>query len=71
MKKVPYMISTKDLAYIIDIFNWNITISKRLDVYLKTCKDEEVCKEFTKLKKLHLKVCNDMTNLLKDGVSNE
>lgn len=71
MKKVPCMISTKDLAYISDIFNWNITISKRLEVYLKTCKDQEVCKEFTKLKKLHLKVCNDMTNLLKECAKDE
>lgn len=71
MKKIPCMISTKDLAYITDIFNWNITISKRLELYSKSCKDDEVCKEFSKLKKIHLKACNEMTNLLKECECNE
>ena len=28
MKKVPVMISTKDIAYLKDIFSWNFTASK-------------------------------------------
>lgn len=64
MKKIPNMISTKDLAYISDIFNWNNTQVKKLDYYIKICKDEDICKEFTKLKKIHIQNCKNLINIL-------
>ena len=35
MKNVPEMISTKDSAYIKDMFNWNFVAMKKFDDYLK------------------------------------
>ena len=35
MKKVPYMLSTKDTSYIEDMFNWNITAYQKCEEYLK------------------------------------
>lgn len=64
MKKIPNMISSKDLAYISDMFNWNITLQKKTDAYLKTCKDEELCKELNKLNKMHKKNCQNLVKLL-------
>lgn len=71
MKKIPNMISSKDLAYISDMFNWNITAAKKIECYLKTCKDEEVIKEFTKLEKMHMKNCQSLTKLLESSDDNE
>lgn len=64
MKKVPKMISTKDLSYISDIFNWNITANKKIDYYLKNCKNKEVCSELKKISKIHKKNCELLVNSL-------
>ncbi len=71
MEKIPNMISTKDLAYISDMFNWNMTAAKKIEHYLSTCTDQEVCKEFTKLNKLHLQNCQNLTKLLESSENNE
>jgi hypothetical protein len=71
MKKVPDMISTKDLAYIKDIFNWNIIASKKIEVYLENTDDEEISKELNKLNKLHLKNCKELIKILKESDFNE
>lgn len=71
MKKIPKMLSTKDLSYISDIFNWNLVASKKIESFIKTCKDDELLKEFEKANKLHLKTCNEMIDLLKEFESNE
>ena len=71
MKKIPNMISTKDLSYISDMFNWNITAAKKIACYLKSCKDEDVVKEFTKLEKLHIKNCQNLTKILESCDDNE
>ena len=33
MKKIPCMISTKDMAYITDIFNWNMNAYNKINFY--------------------------------------
>lgn len=71
MKKIPNMISSKDLAYISDMFNWNITAAKKIEFYLDFCEDEELCKELTKLNKVHMKNCQNLTKLLEIGDGNE
>lgn len=71
MKKIPCMISTKDIAYITDIFNWNMNAYNKINFYLDSLKDEDVCKEFKKLSKMHLKNCQLMVNVLKECDSNE
>lgn len=71
MKKIPCMISTKDMAYITDIFNWNMNAYNKINFYLESLNDEDVCKEFKKLSKMHLKNCQLMVNVLKECDSNE
>lgn len=67
MKKIPNMISTKDLAYVSDIFNWNNTQIKKLDHFIKICKDKDICNEFTKLKKIHMQNCKSLISILESG----
>ena len=67
MKKVPDMISTKDLAYISDMFNWNITAYQKVNYYMKTCKDKDICDEFKKVSNMHLDNCNKLLDILKEA----
>ena len=71
MKKIPKMISTKDMAYITDIFNWNITAAKKIESYINNCNDEDLVKEFQKTSKIHLKNCDEMISLLEEFDTNE
>lgn len=71
MEKIPEMISTKDLAYICDIFNWNDVMNKKISFYLDGIVDEEIKSEFTKLQKLHSDNCEQLIKLLNEGDPNE
>ncbi|MDD2505421.1 MAG: spore coat protein [Bacilli bacterium] len=64
MKKIPNMISTKDLSYISDMFNWNIVAAKKYDYYLNQCEDEECVKLLNELSDLHHQICEDLLNLI-------
>ena len=44
MNKVPKIISTKDLAYITDMLNWNFFISKKVYEFINVVNDNEVKK---------------------------
>lgn len=37
------MISTKDLAYITDMFNWNETLRTKLNYFMEECFDDDLC----------------------------
>ena len=37
------MISTKDLAYIEDMFNWNDTLRLKLNYFIEECFDDDLC----------------------------
>ncbi|MBO5096403.1 MAG: hypothetical protein J6B98_05970 [Bacilli bacterium] len=71
MKKIPNMISSKDLSYISDMFNWNFTAAKKIEFYLESCEDEELCKELTKLNKDHIRNCQNLTKLLESSDDND
>ncbi len=64
MKNIPEMISTKDIAYIKDMFNWNYILFKKYDDYLENIEDEEICKLTNELSNLHFNNCNELLNLL-------
>ena len=53
MKKVPYMLSTKDTSYIEDMFNWNITAYQKCEEYLKKVTNKELQSELKKISKMH------------------
>ena len=37
------MISTKDLAYIEDMFTWNDTLRLKLNYFIEECFDDDLC----------------------------
>ncbi len=69
MKKIPKMISTKDLAYISDMFNWNMIIVNKLDLYLSHVEDEDLQESFKNLRDMHYKNANTLKGLLKGGTN--
>ena len=66
MDKVPVMISTKDLSYISDMFNWNFTLAKKAYHYVNEVNDEEIKETIKKVAKFHTDVCNKLLNFLKE-----
>lgn len=67
MKKVPNMISTKDLSYITDMFNWHIVAAEKFELYLNQVEDEECSKKLNELCDLHRGICADLIELLEGG----
>lgn len=37
------MISTKDLAYITDMFSWNESLRTKLNYFMEECFDDDLC----------------------------
>lgn len=70
MKKVPCMLSTKDNAYIEDIFNWNITAYKKINGYLDLVSDKELGSELKKLAKMHMDNCECLVKYLEGWCNN-
>lgn len=71
MTKVPKMISTKDLAYITDIFNWNITIAKKLEKYETEIENDEIVSKFSDLALMHKDNCAKLIKILESESKND
>ena len=67
MNKVPEMISTKDLMYISDMFNWHLTSAKKFEQYSALVEDKTCSKKLTDLCKMHYDVCESLVELLERG----
>lgn len=67
IKKVPKMISSKDLAYLNDIYNWNKVMSEKLTLYLTLINNKELTNEFSSLKKVHESNLKEIINIM-EGV---
>lgn len=67
MEKVPKMISTKDLSYIKDMFNWNYLTYKKLQDYSECIEAEGLSEQFQELIALHKDNCEHLIKLLEDG----
>ncbi len=65
MNKVPNIISTKDLSYIEDIFNWNYTAAKKALNSANCVKDQTISNTLYKVYDLHLSICNKLVEILK------
>lgn len=70
MKNVPEMISTKDSAYIKDMFNWNFVAMKKFDNYLDNVENASIAKKLNELAEMHFNNCNSLIELL-EGESDE
>ena len=64
MKQVPDMISTKDLSYLEDMFNWHFNMVKKCCNYSDLTKDEEISKFIKEVGKEHEKICNKIIKKL-------
>ncbi len=65
MEKVPVMISTKDLSYLEDMFQWNFIVCKKAKNFSEYVLDEEIKKELEKVFKMHESICRDILKILK------
>lgn len=64
MKQVPKMISTKDLSYIEDMFNWHFTLAKKAYTYSTMVVDEEISAYLETISKEHEKICKKLIKIL-------
>ncbi len=69
MTKVPKMVSTKDLMYISDMFNWHLIAANKYELYLNEIQDAECKKKIKSLVDMHYQICEDLTILI-EGDSN-
>lgn len=67
MEKVPNMISTKDLSYITDMFNWHIIAAEKYEAYLNQIEDKECSKKLDYLFEMHLQICSNLLSILESG----
>lgn len=64
MEQVPAIISTKDLSYLSDIFQWNFIAAKKLLYFNNEVTDDEIKKELDKTYKMHDKHLKKILELL-------
>lgn len=64
MEKVPDMISTKDLSYIEDMFNWHFVLCKKAYEYSEYVVDETISKHMEDVAKKHEKICTKLLKML-------
>lgn len=62
--EAPNMISTKDLAYLTDIFEWNFNASKKANHYSSEIKIEEVKQIACDVAKMHAEICHKIIEIL-------
>ena len=65
MEQVPAIISTKDLSYLSDIFEWNFIAAKKALHYSNQVQNEELKKELDKVYKMHEKKLKKLLKILK------
>lgn len=65
MKKVPKMISSKDLDYFKDMLNWNLIACKKANHYLTHIQDEDVKNAAICVAKLHSNQFKKILDIIK------
>lgn len=69
MNQVPQIISTKDLAYLEDIFEWNLTAAKKAYHYFEISQEQQLKTAFEQTYQMHKSICNTILTILKEGES--
>lgn len=67
MNTVPNIISTKDLAYLEDMFNWNFTASKKAHHFVSEVKDEDIRKIMEEAAIMHANHAKKILAILEGG----
>ena len=71
MNEVPVMISTKDLSYLEDMFDWNFIIAKLANKFSKEVFNEEIRNFMDETYLIHKSICNELIDILNNGGNNE
>ena len=69
--EVPKIITNKDLDYLSDMFNWNYSALKKMNVAVNQVKNEEIKENLTKGYHLFQNNLNLVLSLLNEGGTNE
>ena len=69
--EVPTIITGKDLDYLSDMFNWNYSALKKMNVAVNQVKSEEIKEKLTKGYNLFKNNLNLILSLLNEGGTNE
>ncbi len=64
MNEPPVMISTKDLSYISDMFEWSFTAGKTANHFKDEVIDEEIKSILNEITIMHKNICHNLINLL-------
>lgn len=64
MNQVPKMISTKDLSYISDMFEWNFTVSKVCNSYKEKIEAEDIKTIISDIGRMHANICAKLVDIL-------
>ncbi len=64
MEQVPNIISTKDLSYLSDIFEWNFTACKKAYHFAKEVTDMEMKESLTQVSNMHKEICEEIVKIL-------
>lgn len=67
MEQVPNIISTKDLSYLSDIFEWNYTASKECLHFSKKVQAEDIQNTLQNVANMHEQICQKIISILKEG----
>ena len=67
MNKVPNMISTKDLSYLKDMFEWNFNASKLAYHFSEETSNPIVKEILVKVCRMHSEHCRKIKNILTEG----
>ena len=65
------MLSTKDVSYIKDIFNWNIVASQKIDYYLSEIENPHIQELFSSISDLHYEICESLISILESGENHD
>ncbi len=70
MQTVPVMVSTKDLAYLSDMFEWNFTAGKIANHYYNEVTDETIKNLIQEVASLHKRNCEKCIQMLGGNYEN-
>jgi len=65
MDTIPQIISTKDLAYLSDMFQWNETAFKQINHFIGEVQDEQVKELLERFRNMHEDHMNFIISILK------
>lgn len=64
MNKPPIIISTKDLSYICDIFNWNFNACKLINSFIENITNQEIKDHLNELYYTHKNICEEVIKMI-------